>query len=210
MKPNCDAIRKLRSQLCLAALSLCLVSPALAQEDKDKDKEKDKAAGAPARREESVRASVTAKVTAIDPAKRQITLKGPEGREHTMTVDKAVRRFDEIKVGDEVTADYYASLAAEVRPPTADEKDSPLTEVDVAGRADKDSDPAAGGVRMVKAVTTVESIDQAKKTVTIKGPRGNTREIAVKDPATFAKLKQGDTVVITFTEALAISLEKKQ
>ena len=210
MKLNCEAIMKLRSQLCLAALGLCLVSPALAQDDKDKDKEKDKAAGAPARREESVRASVTAKVTAIDPAKRQITLKGAEGRERTLTVDKAVRRFDEIKVGDEVTADYYASLAAEVREPTADEKDSPLTEVEVGGRADKSSDPAAGGVRMVKAVTKVQSIDQAKKTVTIKGPRGNTHEIAVKDPATFGKLKEGDTIVITFTEAVAISLEKKE
>lgn len=208
MKPNSEAIRKFRSQLCLAALGLCLVSPALAQEDKDK--EKDKASGAPARREESVRASVTAKVTAIDAAKRQITLKGSEGRERTMTVDKAVRRFDEIKVGDEVTADYYASLAAEVRPPTADEKDSPLTEIDVAGRADDSSDPAAGGLRMVKAVTKVESLDPAKKTVTIKGPRGNTHEIAVKDPATFGKLKQGDTIVITFTEALAISLDKKE
>lgn len=208
MKPNCEAIRKLRYQLCLAALGLCLASPALAQEDKDK--EKDKAAGAPARREESVRASVTAKVTAIDPAKRQITLKGPEGRETTLTVEKAVRRFDEIKVGDEVTADYYASLAAEVREPTADEKDSPLTEVEVGERAGQSSDPAAAGVRMVKAVTRVESLDPAKKTITIKGPRGRTREIAVKDPATFQKLKEGDSIVITFTEALAISLEKKQ
>ena len=63
---------------------------------------------------------------------------------------------------------------------------------------------------MVKAVTKVQSIDQAKKTVTIKGPRGNTHEIAVKDPATFQKLKEGDTIVITFTEAVAISLEKKE
>jgi len=203
--------KTIKYPLCLAALGFCLVNPAFGQEDKekDKDKSKDKAAGAPARREESMRASVTAKVTAIDPEKRQITLKGPEGKERTLTVDKAVRRFDEIKVGDDVKADYYVSLAGEVREPTAEEKETPLSDTTVEGRSPDGSEPAAGELRVLKAITTVEALDPAAKTVTIKGPRGRSVDIAVKDPATFQKLKKGDSIVITFTEALAISLEKQ-
>jgi len=98
MKRTCKGIQKFQYPLCVAALGLCLASPAFAQDDKDKDKDKP-AAGAPARREESMRASVTAKVTAINPEKREITLRGPEGKEKTLTVDKSVQRFDEIKVG---------------------------------------------------------------------------------------------------------------
>jgi len=210
MKVSCEAMKKLQYQLCLAALGLLLASPALAQEDKDKDKDKAKpAAGAPARREESMRTTMTAKVTAIDPDKRQITLKNPQGKEVTLTADKSVERFDEIKIGDQVKADYYASLAAEVREPTPEEKANPLTDVTIEGKAPDTEEPAAGSVRRVKAVTKVESLDPVKKTVTIKGPRGKTYDVAVKDPDTFQKLKEGDSVVITFTEALAVSLEKQ-
>ena len=99
--------------------------------------------------------------------------------------------------------------AAEVREATADEKENPLTDVTVEGRAPTSEDPAGGAIRRMKAVTKVESLDPAKKTVTIKGPRGKSYDIAVKDPDTFNKLKEGDTVVITFTEALAVSLEKQ-
>jgi hypothetical protein len=211
MKRTSEAKKKFQFQLCLAALALCLASPVLAQENKDKDKDQDttKAAGVPAGHQRSMRVSMTAKVTAINPEKREITLKGPEGKERTVTVDKSVQRFDEIKVGDDVKVDYYASLAGEVREPTPEEKATPLSDVTVAGKAPAGTDPEVGGLRMMKAVTKVESLDPAAKTVTIKGPRGRTFDIAVKDPAAFSKLKEGDPIVITFTEALAVSLEKQ-
>jgi hypothetical protein len=213
MKRILTGTKKIPCRLCLATLTLCLACSAFARDDKDndndKDKDKDKAAGAPARREQSMRASVTAKVIAINPEKREITLRGSEGKEKTITVDKAVQRFNEIKVGDEVKADYYVSLAGEVREATDEEKEHPLTDVTIAGKSPAGEDPAAGGARMVKAVTKVESLDPDAKTITIKGPRGRTADVAIKDPATFEKLKKGDTIVITYTEALAVSLEKQ-
>ncbi|HEX7861228.1 MAG TPA: hypothetical protein VF773_12925 [Verrucomicrobiae bacterium] len=197
------------------ALALCLATPALAQEEDKKEEKKDSsadksaAAGAPARGEQSIRSSVSAKVTDIDHEKRQITLKGKEGKEKTLTVDKSVQRFNEIQVGDEVKAEYYASLAGEIRAATPEEKEAPLTDVTLETKADKDSPPAAGAARRVTAVTTVEKLDPATKEVTIKGPRGRTLDIAVKNPDTFEKIKTGDTIVITYTEAVAIALEKQ-
>ena len=63
-----------------------------------------------------------ATVQAIDLEKRELTLKGPLGEVSTVTVDKAVKRLDEIKAGDQVTAKYYLSVAAELREPTDDEQ----------------------------------------------------------------------------------------
>src|SRR5688500_8125915 len=89
--------KKTIQRLALMVLGLCLTSSVIAQDEEKKDKaeaeDKSAAAGAPARREESMRASLTAKVTDIDREKRQVTLKGSEGKERTLTVDKAVKRF---------------------------------------------------------------------------------------------------------------------
>src|SRR5215213_2337339 len=141
-------------RLSLILLGLCLASPALAQEKEDKDASagKSTARGAPARGERSIRSSVNAKVTDIDREKRQITLKGKEGKEKTLTVDKSVERFNEIQVGDEVRAEYYASRAGEIREATAEEKSTPLTDITLGTKADKDSPPAAGAARRVTAV----------------------------------------------------------
>src|SRR5437870_5712033 len=59
--------------------------------------------------ERALLVTVTAKVLAIDQEKREVTLKGPLGNEVTFVVDQRVKRLNEVKVGDEVTADYYIS-----------------------------------------------------------------------------------------------------
>src|SRR4051812_29180822 len=76
--------------------------------------------------EDEILVSTTATVQAVDLEKRELTLRDPLGDVKTVTVDKAVKRLNEIKVGDDVTAKYYISLAAELRQPTEEEKNSPL------------------------------------------------------------------------------------
>jgi Cu/Ag efflux protein CusF len=66
----------------------------------------------------------TATVQAIDVAEREVTLKGPLGDVETVTVSEDVKRLDEVKVGDTVTAKYYIGIAAELRAPTAEERPS--------------------------------------------------------------------------------------
>ncbi|MBA4418672.1 MAG: hypothetical protein C0392_12305 [Syntrophus sp. (in: bacteria)] len=57
---------------------------------------------------------VTAKVTAIDYKKRTVTLKGPEGNVRTFPVDKRVKNFKQVKVGDEVVIRHTEALAISV------------------------------------------------------------------------------------------------
>jgi hypothetical protein len=159
-------------------------------------------------REDDVLVTATAKVEAVDLEKRELTLKGPLGDVETVTVDKAVKRLDEIKPGDEVTAKYYVSIAAELRDPTPEEKENPIMVVSGAERAPKSSAPAAGGLRMIRVVATVEGLQRPTRLVTLKGPRGNYMSVRAKDPKRLEKLHLGDTIVVTFTEALAIAVEK--
>jgi hypothetical protein len=117
-------------------------------------------APAPLTREDSVKVSVTATVTAIDMAKREVTLKKPSGELITLTVDTRVQRLNEVKVGDRVTADYYVAYAAELRPPTDEEKANPLVVLQQTAKAPAGTAPAGGALRVTRAIVTVEGIDR--------------------------------------------------
>ncbi len=162
----------------------------------------------PMGRAEAMHASLTAEVTAVNLATREVTLKGPQGNEVTVEAGPAVKRLDEVKVGDNVRVDYLVAVAAEVRPPTAEEAQHPLVIMDAGGRAPGESAPAGGVARQLKVVTTIEALNRPDQTVTVKGPMGNYLTARVADPERLTKVHIGDTVVIVYTEALAVSLEK--
>jgi len=161
-------------------------------------------------REDTILVRLTASVEGIDYTNREVTLKGPLGNEVTFTVDQRVKRLDEVKVGDSVRADYYISIAAEIRKPTAEEEKNPIVLLDAAGKAPPGSSPAAGGLRRFKVVTTIEGLDRPTQTVTVKGPRGRYLTARVADPSRLTQVRIGDHIVITYTEALAVSLEKAE
>ena len=172
--------------------------------------EEKKQSAAPLSAEESILVNVTATVQAIDQAKREVTLKGPLGNVVTFTVDKRVKRLNEVKVGDDVTADYYVSLALEVRAPTEEEKQNPVTVLEETARAPMGTQPAGGNLREIKVVTTVQGLDLPTRSITLQGqgPMGYSATIRVKDVDKLKQLHLGDTIVVTYTEALAVSLEK--
>ena len=142
-------------------------------------------------RNESALLTYTGTITDIDYAAREMTLKGPKGDFETFVVDKKVQRFSEAKV----------------RPPTNEEKANPLVVVDAAGKASPDAAPAAYDMRHVRAVVTIEAMDKSAQTVTVKGPRGKYYTARVKDPSRLDKVRIGDSILMTFTEATVVSLE---
>jgi hypothetical protein len=179
------------------------------------DKSKDHPAGTPAAAaqqpltvERSMSASVTAKVKAIDHATRLVTLQDSSGSEETFYVDPSVTRLNEVNVGDSVRATYKANLVAELRPPTADEAAHPLVVIQSGGRAPYSGAPAVGATQTVRAVTTVEAVDVPNMLVTLRGPLGDTAVVRGRNPDNIRRLRVGDTVVITYTEAAVMSLQK--
>jgi hypothetical protein len=159
-------------------------------------------------REDAVLVSITATIEALDHDTRIATLKGPLGNLVTFTVDPRIERLKEFAVGDAVTADYFVSVAYELREPTAEERAEPLVILDAAGKASTETAPAAGVVSQIRAVCTIEGLDRPTETVTLKGPRGRYATVLVADAANLPHLRIGQSVVVTYTEALAVSLEK--
>ena len=158
-------------------------------------------------RNEALLLTYTGTITDIDYADREMTLKDSQGRLETFVVDKKVQRFNEAKVGDKVSLDYYLGFNAEVRSPTAEEERNPLVVQSGSGKAGRDAAPAAYGMRQIRAVVTIESLDRKAQTVTVKGPRGKYFTARVIDPSRLEKVHIGDTILMTFTEAAAVSLK---
>ena len=79
------------SQFFGAVLGATLALNTLAQETKSTK---------PLSAERTILVMVTAKVEAIDQAKRTVTLKGPLGNVVFFIVDERVKRLNEVKVGD--------------------------------------------------------------------------------------------------------------
>lgn len=60
---------------------------------------------------------ISATVQAIDRTKRTVTLKGPDGKLLTTKVDKSVKAFDTLRVGDSIHARYTEAIAISVEKP---------------------------------------------------------------------------------------------
>jgi hypothetical protein len=148
---------------------------------------------------------VSAQVIEIDKATRTVTLKGPQGNVVDVVAGDEVRNFAQIKVGDFVVARYAQSLTLELR-----KVKGPVGDVTVregAVRAQPGERPAVAGAREVTAIATVTAVDPKKSTITLKGPRGNVVVLDVQNPDQFKVVKKGDQVEVTYTEALALSVE---
>jgi hypothetical protein len=166
------------------------------------------AKASPVARGDMVLVTITASVEDINLTNREVTLKGPLGNKVTFVVDQRVKRLDEVKVGDLVQADYFIGFAAELRKPTPEEEKTPLVVLGAGEKAGADEAPAAAVAKTFKVVTTIEALDRTTRTITVKGPRGNYLTARMRDPSNLTKMRIGETIVVTYTEALAISLEK--
>jgi hypothetical protein len=148
----------------------------------------------------------TATVEEVDYPKRILTLRAADGQPFAIKVDKRVDNFDQIKKGDQVKAEVLEALGVYVRKP-----DWPPAPVEVGNVAvgPKGRPPAAVVVDIMQLPGTVEAVDHAKRTVTLKGPEGKLKTFVVDQSVKrFEKLKKGDEIVLVVTEAIAISVQK--
>ena len=150
-------------------------------------------------------AVMTATVQAIDLNTRIVTLKGPKGEVRDIKVGEEAVNLPQVKVGDLVTVKYYESLAIEVMKPGAV---SGAGEKQAIVRAKPGEMPGGMAARQSTVTATVTAIDKKKGTISLKGPEGKTVVAKAEDPKNLDKVKVGDELMITYTEALAISVEK--
>lgn len=144
-------------------------------------------------------------IDAVDKANRTVTLKGPRGGTVTLDV-RDPQKLDAVQVGDPVVAAYIEALAVRVKKAGAASPGVSVQEARVTSQPGET--PASAVGREVVVTTTLTAIDKRAQTVTIKGPRGNTETIKVKDPKNLDGVEAGNLVELTYTQALAIALDR--
>ena len=151
---------------------------------------------------------VEARVVAIDHDTRELTLRGPSGELATLEAGEQVERLDEIDAGDFVVAEFWTYIMAEFRDPTAAERENPLVILAEGERAIDSAPPGAVFGAVARAVVTIEIINRPDMVVTVLGPGGNYVAVPVEDAELITELRVGEVLVMTYAEALALSLEK--
>lgn len=147
---------------------------------------------------------LTASVVAVDTAKRTVTLRGPEGDEHTLDLPEA-RRLDEVAVGDTVLAEYAQKLTLELVAGNGAPPGSGSLSSRKAGPA---SEPPGGVFTETHiSMATVSAIDLENNTFKLKWDDGE-KEYVASNPENLKKAKVGDYVMVTYSTALALQLQK--
>ncbi len=153
---------------------------------------------------------VKATVQSINYKTRLATFKTENGLVISQKIAPDVKKIEAIKKGDTISVRYIESLAIEVRKPgeakqVAGSSDYSYVDVNEAG---KKPYKIKVNVKEVKAVVT--AINYNKRTITLKGPDGNSVSFTVSEAAKrFKNIKKNDEVIVTYTESVVYTLEKK-
>lgn len=147
---------------------------------------------------------VTATVVALDPATRTATLKGAKGKIVDVVVPPEAKNFDQIRVGDLVTVEYMRALTLELKGPGSGLRSGSTQTSTAPAPAGAVAGGAAG--RQVVIMANVTAVNTKESFVTLRGPKGNSVDVAVPDPAQLKRVKVGDQVEAVYTEAVAVTV----
>ncbi len=114
-----------------------------------------------------------------------------------------MKRFNELKVGDTITARYYENIVIRVKAPG--EKD---VDTGTFGASRGDGARPAGTVAGQRTITaTITQLDPKVPSITFTGPNGWSYSSRVEDKKALSKVKVGDKVDITWTAAALVSID---
>lgn len=151
---------------------------------------------------------VTAKVKAIDKKHRVVTLKYPDGKQAKVKCGPEVRNFAQIRVGDDVTAEFLETIELFVTAPEDKPEPGGATVVE---RAPKGAKPGMATVETVEVAATVKAIDYDSRMVTLERSDGKLLKVkAGPEIKRLNEVKTGDAVVARYTEAMSITVTSPQ
>lgn len=151
------------------------------------------------------RAEVTATVAKINHDTREVTLRSDDGKEFSFVASEEATNLPQVKVSDRVTVAYAEALVYEVKKGGAAADGGTII---AGGRAEPGQKPAGAIARESTVTVLITAIDPKVPSVTFQGPGGGTRTIKVRHPEKLEGVSVGDTVEITYTEALALKVEE--
>jgi len=146
-----------------------------------------------------------ARVVALDPAERKVTLADSRGAEKTITCGPEVINFDQIRVGDQV----HVTVASKLELAMARE-DMP---VEAAGVTQATLAPAGakpGGIisGLQEYTASIKAINTLRREVTLQFPDDTSKTFPVRPDIDLSQRKVGEKVAIRVSVAVAISVHQ--
>lgn len=150
---------------------------------------------------------VTSEVEAINHETREVTLKGADGESVTFTASDEARNLGQVSVGDVVTAEYVQSITVDVMP--NDGTEPGVGEVAAMGRSPEGEMPGVVAMESQVVTAVLHEINLETNSFKLREANGRINEYAARDPENLKRVVVGDLVIITYTEAVAISVEER-
>ena len=148
---------------------------------------------------------VTAEVEAIDQETREVTLRRADDEAITFIASEEARNLNMVRVGDIVNAEYVETLSIEVV--ANDGAEPEKRELAGMARTEEGQMPGFAAFDATVVTATVEEINLEANTFKLRGPDGTVNEYVARNPDNLRRAAVGDLVIITVTEAVAISVE---
>ena len=148
--------------------------------------------------------TTSAKVTAIDAAKRKLTLVFPDGKKTTYKCGPDVVNFPQIRVGDQVNAKLTEEAAIFIgsgAPPS-----------DIAGAgvalAPVGYKPEGEFVETEQVTAKVTAVDAKHHKVTLQFADGTSKKVTVGKKVNLSAVPVGTDVTVQVSDGLALSVDK--
>jgi len=143
-------------------------------------------------------------VRAVDQRARSVTVEGPAGELVTIRVPPQSQNLDQVYPGARFRVRYLQSVALFM----SKSGDAPSSEQATAIEfAEKGANPGGVIVNVNQIEARVETVNYQDRTVLVTGPDGNQVKLSVDERVQdFDAVKAGDTVVVRYTEAVAMTM----
>jgi hypothetical protein len=144
------------------------------------------------------------KIAKVNKAEKEVTLELQDGREVTVNVQNPYN-LEAAKVGTPFVARYYEVVTIRKKRPGESVPAASLK----GGIATAKPGGTPGAVSEVqgRVLVTVDAIDEANGTVTVKAADGTVETVKARNPQNLKHIKAGDELVVTVSRAIGITLQ---
>ncbi|MEL7449706.1 MAG: hypothetical protein AAFN78_10885 [Pseudomonadota bacterium] len=156
--------------------------------------------------EVGVTQEIQAEVVSVNHDTRLLVLRGPEGNELVTRAGPEVRNLAQVRAGDVLTVAFYTGYTVAMAEPGSSGADVEMA----SERRPEGERPGAAAGLTTRATIEIFTVAEDGSAVSFRDSEGRMQVIDVRreESREFArKLKKGDKVDLTYTEAVAVSVD---
>jgi hypothetical protein len=146
------------------------------------------------------------KIAKVNKARQEVTLELPGGQEVTINVQNP-SNLEAAKAGAPFVARYYEVVTIRKKRPGESVPAASLK--GGIATAKPGGTPGAVGEIHAQVLVTVDAIDEANGTVTVKAADGTAETVKARNPQNLKRIKVGDELVVTISRAIGITLQQE-